>query len=155
MTSCQAATCITILFSFPRLENLKKLVASIPYLKGSTATDKALKLASSELFTESGGDRPDKPNVLLIFTDGKADLETEPFSTVLPPLKVILTVVVNKGVTKRYFAMNGQIIKNWLDWNKNNDTNSKKHHSFLLKIVFYCLTALCNHTGHKFPALSN
>ena len=36
-----------------------------------TRTDLALKMARDELFTPSGGDRPDKPNVMLVITDGK------------------------------------------------------------------------------------
>ena len=36
-----------------------------------TRTDLALKMARDELFTATGGDRPDKPNVMLVITDGK------------------------------------------------------------------------------------
>ena len=40
-------------------------------LELQTRTDKALKMARDELFTEAGGDRPDKPNVMIVLTDGK------------------------------------------------------------------------------------
>ena len=36
-----------------------------------TRTDLALELARDKLFTKAGGDRPDKPNVMLVLTDGK------------------------------------------------------------------------------------
>ena len=36
-----------------------------------TRTDLALIMARDELFTAAGGDRPDKPNVMLVITDGK------------------------------------------------------------------------------------
>ena len=36
-----------------------------------TRTDLALQLARDKLFTKAGGDRPDKPNVMLVLTDGK------------------------------------------------------------------------------------
>ena len=38
---------------------------------GHTRTDVALTKARDELFTVAGGDRPDKPNVMLVLTDGK------------------------------------------------------------------------------------
>ena len=63
-------------------------MGSIPYMKRGTFTDKALKLADSELFTAAGGDRADKPNVLLVFTDGNTNLNSEPYYKILPPLKV-------------------------------------------------------------------
>ena len=39
--------------------------------KWGTRTDLALELARDKLFTKAGGDRPDKPNVMLVLTDGK------------------------------------------------------------------------------------
>ena len=38
---------------------------------GLTRTDEALKKARDELFTVAGGDRSDKPNVMVVLTDGK------------------------------------------------------------------------------------
>ena len=38
---------------------------------GLTRTDLALKKARDELFTVAGGDRSDKPNVMVVLTDGK------------------------------------------------------------------------------------
>ena len=38
---------------------------------GHTRTDEALKKARDELFTVAGGDRSDKPNVMVVLTDGK------------------------------------------------------------------------------------
>ena len=36
-----------------------------------TRTDLALLEARDKLFTNAGGDRPDKPNVMIFLTDGK------------------------------------------------------------------------------------
>ena len=47
-------------------------IASEPIkLELETRTDLALKMARDELFTAVGGDRPDKPNVMIVLTDGK------------------------------------------------------------------------------------
>lgn len=40
-------------------------------LELQTRTDLALKMARDELFTVAGGDRHDKPNVMIVFTDGR------------------------------------------------------------------------------------
>lgn len=42
-----------------------------PKLRLHTRTDKAFKAAHMELFTTKGGDRPDRQNVLVTFTDGR------------------------------------------------------------------------------------
>lgn len=55
-----------------------------------TFTDKALRAAEKQLFTEEGGDRPDFPNVLIVFTDGRTNPASKPFSEIIPPLKVRL-----------------------------------------------------------------
>ena len=52
-----------------------------------TRTDKALEKAD-ELFTAEKGERKDKPNVLIVVTDGKARGVTKPFSVFLDPLIV-------------------------------------------------------------------
>ena len=53
-------------------DELKNKIASEPIqLQLQTRTDLALKMARDELFTEAGGDRPDKPNVMIVLTDGK------------------------------------------------------------------------------------
>lgn len=53
-------------------EALLERIADEPVkLHLQTRTDLALKIALDELFTEGGGDRPDKPNVMIVFTDGK------------------------------------------------------------------------------------
>ena len=50
---------------------LQKLAAEPTDLEHKTRTDLALIMAKDELFTKAGGDRPDKPDILFIFTDGK------------------------------------------------------------------------------------
>jgi len=50
---------------------LQKLDEEPIKLQLKTRTDLALKTARDELFTESGGDRPDKPNIMIVLTDGR------------------------------------------------------------------------------------
>ena len=60
------------------IDALLKRIAKEPItLKLQTRTDKALKLARDQLFTEAGGDRPDKPNVMIVLTDGKPTQQTK------------------------------------------------------------------------------
>ena len=64
-----------LVFNFNQYETrdalLQKIAAEPIDLEKHTRTDLALRMAKDELFTEAGGDRPDKPDILLIFTDGK------------------------------------------------------------------------------------
>ena len=53
-----------------------------------TFIDKALKLAAQRFFTEREGDRPKFPNVLILFTDGRTNENSKPFSEIIPLLKV-------------------------------------------------------------------
>lgn len=67
---------------------LKKRVLTITYPGGWTRTDKALEMAAQKLFTDAGGDRKDKPNVLVVLTDGKTNRGSKPYPEVLRPLQV-------------------------------------------------------------------
>ena len=67
---------------------MTKLIKGIPYTSGMTRTDVAIELANSQLFTGAGGQRSDKPNVLIVMTDGHTNPESKPYKTVLAPLKV-------------------------------------------------------------------
>lgn len=64
-----------LVFDFNQHQNkadLLQAIANEPIkLEYQTRTDLALIMARDELFTPTGGDRPDKPNILFIFTDGK------------------------------------------------------------------------------------
>ena len=54
---------------FHNAKAARRRIAQIPALGAGIRVDKALALAN-ELFTPVNGDRPEKPNILLIFTDG-------------------------------------------------------------------------------------
>ena len=61
-----------VYFSILEKDALSKKIAEEPIkLELKTRTDLALKMADDELFTKAGGDRPDKPNVMIVLTDGK------------------------------------------------------------------------------------
>ena len=59
-------------------------------LGSPTRTDIALKVVNKEVFTVGNGDRPDSPNVLIVFTDGATHRRSKPYSKVIPPLEVCL-----------------------------------------------------------------
>lgn len=67
---------------------MTRLIRGIPYTSGMTRTDVAIELANTQLFTNAGGLRSDKPNVLIVMTDGKTNAGSKPYKTVLAPLKV-------------------------------------------------------------------
>ena len=65
------------------------LVAGIgDNLSSPTRTDRALEVANDQLFTKEGGDRPDFPNSLVLFTDGKTNVVSKPWDQIIPLLEV-------------------------------------------------------------------
>jgi len=83
---------------------MTKLIRGIPYTSGYTRTDIAIELANSQLFTSAGGLRSDKPNVLIVMTDGKTNAGGNPYKTVLAPLKSknvrMIAVGVGSGINE-------------------------------------------------------
>ena len=78
---------------FYKRKPLRKKIKSFPYLGEGTRTDLALTLANTELFSEQGGDRVDKSNVLVVITDGKTNPQlSQPYSEVLQPLKASIVI---------------------------------------------------------------
>lgn len=65
------------MFSFSKSEYhdkdalLEKIASEPIKLELQTRTDLALTMAKDKLFTKEGGDREDKPNVMIVLTDGK------------------------------------------------------------------------------------
>ena len=88
-----------MLFRFTDPQNINALTLKarkLPHIRGGTRTDRALELAAEEFFGwDNSGDRPDKPNVLLVLTDGNTNEGSKPFSQVIPPLNV--SYLSNKG----------------------------------------------------------
>ena len=76
-------------------DQLRKAIEEIPVkLELQTRTDLALTLAKNKLFSVEGGDRPDVPNALVIFTDGKSTGKPRHKGFVpIPKTIKILTVV--------------------------------------------------------------
>ncbi|KAJ7370943.1 hypothetical protein OS493_028553 [Desmophyllum pertusum] len=68
------------------LLSLKLRVLGMEFPDGDTRTDKALKMAGTELY-KAGEDRDQVPNVLVVITDGKTAQGSEPYKRVLKPLK--------------------------------------------------------------------
>ena len=57
-------------------------------LGSPTRTDKALKLVGEQVFVTAKGDRPESPDIMIIFTDGGTHKSSESYDTVLPTLEV-------------------------------------------------------------------
>lgn len=71
------------------IDAIRSKAESLPHIQGGTRTDRALELAAEDFFGwEDSGDRPDKPNVLIVLTDGNTNEGSKPFSQVTPPLDV-------------------------------------------------------------------
>jgi len=57
-------------------------------LGSPTRTDVALKSVGEEVFVAENGDRPESPNILIVFTDGNTHKSSQPYDTVIPALEV-------------------------------------------------------------------
>ena len=65
----------------------EEIKSQVNTLTRGTLTYDAMVLANKSLFTTAGGDRPDKPNVLIVLTDGKPKGNPD-FTNVTGELKV-------------------------------------------------------------------
>ena len=65
-------------------------------LGNPTRTDIALEVVNKEVFNTKNGDRPDSPNVMIVFTDGATHKKSKPYSQVLPPLVVRASYTMTK-----------------------------------------------------------
>ena len=63
-------------------------------LGGVMRTDLALETVGNEVFTTANGDRPNSPNVMIVFTDGVTHKKSKPYSEVLPPLVVSIICTI-------------------------------------------------------------
>jgi len=80
-------------------QSVARAVQSIAFTPGGTFTDKALRLAATDLYSEKGGWRKNNPHLLVVITDGKTNDKSQPYSTVLRPLKDahVKTIAVGVG----------------------------------------------------------
>ena len=68
--------------------SLKLRILGLEFPDGNTRTDKALRMAGRDLYSDPGGDRTGVPNVLVVITDDNTGHGSEPYKDVLKPLKV-------------------------------------------------------------------
>ncbi|KAL9970173.1 hypothetical protein ACROYT_G022503 [Oculina patagonica] len=77
----------------PRFQSKKGLNDLIDEMKAKdklgnpTRTDIALEVVNNEVFTAKNGDRPESPDVMIVFTDGGKHKKSKPYRKVLPPLE--------------------------------------------------------------------
>ena len=97
-----------------------QLIDEMPITLGEgTFIDKALITANKTLFTEKGGDRPNYPNVLILFTDGMTNPKSQPLSQITPLLKVSVEILYSldyiganvRGMESKYFVMLKESLK--------------------------------------------
>ena len=77
--------------SFQSQEALQQLLQEMKdkdKLGSPTRTDQALKTVGEDVFVENNGDRPESPNIMIIFTDGNTHKSSDPYDTVIPTLEV-------------------------------------------------------------------
>ena len=70
------------------LEKLFDYMKENDKLGRPTRTDKALTTVAEKVFVSENGDRPNSPNVMIIFTDGNTNPESESYDIVVPKLEV-------------------------------------------------------------------
>jgi len=70
------------------LEDLLDKMKEKDKLGSPTRTDVALKTVGEEVFVARNGDRPESPNILIVFTDGNTHKNSEPYDKVIPALEV-------------------------------------------------------------------
>lgn len=69
-------------------EKLKKRISAISLtLELQTRSDLAMKEARDNLFSPSGGDRPEKPSIMIFLTDGKPTNKQQDFTTFAAELR--------------------------------------------------------------------
>ena len=76
---------------------LKWTILGLEFPDGDTRTDRALRMAGRNLYSNIGGDRDGVPNVLVVITDGITAHGSEPYKDVLKPLQVQST---REGIVK-------------------------------------------------------
>lgn len=69
---------------------IKNILKNTTKLKGQTFIDRALRKAGEKLFTIANGERANKPDVLIVLTDGRTNPASEPYEDALIPLQVNL-----------------------------------------------------------------
>ncbi|XP_078352821.1 coadhesin-like [Oculina patagonica] len=87
-------------------ELLKKIASEPIQMELHTRTDLALTMARDKLFTAAGGDRPDKPNVMIVLTDGKPTLPNNKFDfkTFAEEISKEFKVIMLKGTPLTAFT---------------------------------------------------
>ena len=68
---------------------LKLRILGLEFPDGKTRTDKALKMAGTQLYA-AGQNRDQVPHVLVVIADGNTEQGSESYEEVLKPLKVII-----------------------------------------------------------------
>lgn len=76
-------------------KQLQEAIMKLHWLGEGTRTDLALELANTDLFSPKGGDRRNKPNVLIVITDGRTNpTSSKPYAIVLKPLQVVIVTIL-------------------------------------------------------------
>ena len=63
--------------TFSEKEDVLHAIDSLPYSRGRTNAADAIQMMQDQLFIQAAGDRPNVPNVALVFTDGYSNVQKE------------------------------------------------------------------------------
>ena len=69
-------------------DSLKAALLAMGYKPGGTRTDRAMELASNNLFKVAHGERLNVPHILLVITDGKTNPGSKAYQDVVKPFEV-------------------------------------------------------------------
>ena len=67
---------------------IKGILKQYEKLGGRTYTDRAIESAGTKMFTPEEGDRADKPDILVVLTDGRTNKNSKPYDEVNKQLRV-------------------------------------------------------------------
>jgi len=82
---------------------IKGILQRTEKLKGRTYTDRAIKMAGEIMFTPEAGERPGKPDVLVVLTDGRTNVASEDYHVVNKPLRDKGVKVIAVGVGNKIY----------------------------------------------------
>ena len=97
---------------YQKPSNLAKKILALPWIGEGTRTDKAVEFANTALFTPGAGMRTNKPQVLILFTDGNTNPVTSRSpKEILKPLQVCKYYVKHQLPSVVHGELFGQFFK--------------------------------------------
>lgn len=97
--------------SYEQKEHVLQAIEYITFREGKTNTASGLELLRNQLFNPSNGDRPNAPNIAIIITDGKSNVNVE--NTIPEAMKAradgIYIIVSTVGASRNLLEIRGLV----------------------------------------------